>query len=73
MTAYDYTKQQWVKGKPAVLLGLDQVREELDLLKSDRGLKYAHSINIGPSQVPAYIGQLEQVETKMLELLKTYE
>lgn len=44
LTAYDYNKQEWVTGKVARLLLIDQLEQEMDLLFSDKGPDYFNSI-----------------------------
>ena len=40
MTAYDYQTQEWVKGPRGTKLRLEQLREELAILRSDKGEEY---------------------------------
>ena len=40
MDAYDYKAQRWATGEAARVLRLAQVREEIALLESPRGLDY---------------------------------
>ena len=40
MTAFDYKAQRWVEGHEAAVLLTQQAREELALLRSDRGQDY---------------------------------
>lgn len=47
MTAYDYDRQCWTTGRPAAVLRVRQLAEELELLTDpDRGPQYAEYIGL---------------------------
>jgi hypothetical protein len=45
MNAYDYQSQQWIEGEPARELLISQLRDEIELLSSAEGERYARMIN----------------------------
>jgi hypothetical protein len=45
MNAYDYQRQQWIEGEPARELLISQLRDEIELLSSVEGERYARMVN----------------------------
>jgi hypothetical protein len=45
MNAYDYQRQQWIEGEPARELLISQLRDEIELLWSAEGERYARMVN----------------------------
>jgi hypothetical protein len=45
MNAYDYRRQQWIEGEPARELLISQLRDEIELLSSADGERYARMVN----------------------------
>lgn len=68
--AFDYERQVWVQGEPALHLMIEQVKAELAILSTDRGPAYWDSIKgkVGKSCYE-YTLQLEELLISYLDVL----
>lgn len=64
-TAYNYEMQRWVSGEEGTALRLRQLREELDLVESDRGAEYLAFV--GSRETPAERAALIRADILLLE------
>ena len=63
MSAFDYERQEWVEGQRAISLRQQQLRKELEVLKSDRGDEYCRMIGI-----PVRTERIELIERELAQV-----